>query len=282
MEVFRRRIHSHGKAVEDVSGQSFDSYLSEHILLPMGMRQSTYEQPVSEKWQSNISAAYDGGGNITEGLWHNYPEQAAAGLWTTPSELARYCIEIQEIIKGKVNGTLSKETVELMLTKHKSDWGLGPSLRGERDSLIFGHGGKNEGFTNNMTAFAHLGHAAIIMTNADNGGSLIKEIENAIANQYNWPIGRRKIIEIITLSQDQLGSYAGKYVMKGQGLVVTFILEEGMLKANTPIGTLNLNPLTETRFLDFNTNLNIEFQVSDGTVNGFQASNGMEFERMVE
>ncbi len=270
------------KAVEDVSGQSLNSYLSEHILLPMGMRQSTYEQPISEKWQSNISAAYDGNGKITEGLWHNYPEQAAAGLWTTPSELARYCIEIQEIIKGKVDGILSKETVDLMLTKHKSDWGLGPSLRGERDSLIFGHGGKNEGFTNNMTAFAHIGHAAIIMTNADNAGSLIKEIENAIANQYNWPIGRRKTIEIIDLSEDQLNAYVGKYEMKGQELVVTFRIEDGTLKANTPIGTLNLNPLTKTRFLDFNTNLGIEFQVSGGDVNGFQASNGMEFERLEE
>ena len=270
------------KVVEDVSGQSFEAYLSDHVLLPMNMTNSTYQQPISDKWQSNISAAYDGSGQITEGLWHNYPEQAAAGLWTTPSDLALYCMEIQEILKGKEGGVLHKETIDLMLTKHQSDWGLGPSLRNEADSLIFGHGGKNEGFTNNMMAFAHLGHAAIIMTNADNGGSLIKEIENAIAEQYNWPIGRRKVIEIIDLSEDQLNVYVGKYQMKGQGLVVTFKMEDGMLKANTPIGTLNLNPLTKKRFLDFNTNLGIEFQFSEKAVTGFHASNGMEFERIEE
>ena len=268
--------------VENISGQSFESYLSEHILLPMGMTQSTYQQPLSDKWQSNISAAYDGDGNITKGLWHNYPEQAAAGLWTTPSDLALYCIEIQNIAKGKENGVLNKSTVDLMLTKHKNDWGLGPSLRSEGDSLMFSHGGKNQGFTNNLTAYAHLGQAAIIMTNADNGGSLIREIENAIAEQYNWPIGRRKTIEVIDLTDEQLNLYVGKYEMKGQGLIVSFRIEDGLLMANTPIGTLNLNPLTEKSFLDFNTNLAIEFQVSEGTVNGFRASNGMEFERIEE
>ena len=70
--------------------------------------------------------------------------------------------------------------------------------------------------------------------------------------------------------------------MKGQGLVVTFKMEDGMLKANTPIGTLNLNPLTKKRFLDFNTNLGIEFQFSEKAVTGFHASNGMEFERIEE
>ncbi len=60
-----------------------------------------------------------------------------------------------------------------MLTKHKNDWGLGPSLKWAEDSLIFQHGGKNAGFTNNMLAFANRGEALIVMTNADNGNKLI-------------------------------------------------------------------------------------------------------------
>lgn len=270
------------KVVEDVSGESFESYMSEHILIPMGLTQSTYQQPIAQKWQKNISAAYNGNGEMTEGLWHNYPEQAAAGLWTTPSELARYCMEIQEILNGKEDGVLNKETVDLMLTKHKSDWGLGPSLRNEKDSLIFGHGGKNEGFTNNMIAFAHLGHAAIVMTNADNGGSLIGEIENAIAAQYNWPIGEKRVIEIVELTDEQLIIYAGKYQLKGQGLVVTFKLEEGMLQANTPIGLLKLSPMSEEKFIDLGSNTGFKFQIAEGVVKGFEVNNGMKFERLEE
>lgn len=149
------------KVVEDVSGLPLEVYVKENILQVIGMDHSSYEQPLGEDACANASAAYDHQGKIIEGLWHNYPEQAAAGLWTTPGDLARYCIEIQEILKGKENAVLSRESVEGMLTKHKSDWGLGPSLKWAEDS------------------FANRGEALIVMTNADNGNKLIGEIMNA-------------------------------------------------------------------------------------------------------
>ena len=95
------------KVIEDVSGLSFDEYMSKNILLPIGMKNSTYQQPITKVWQNNISAAYDGNGKLIKGLWNNYPEQAAAGLWTTASDLALYCIEIQDIIQGKKDGILT-------------------------------------------------------------------------------------------------------------------------------------------------------------------------------
>jgi CubicO group peptidase (beta-lactamase class C family) len=151
------------KIVEDVSGLPLEEYLEQNILTPLGMNNSTYEQPLPTRFHGNASAAYDSDGKLIEGLWHNYPEQAAAGLWTTPSDLAMYCIGVQDILAGKSDGILSKETIEMMLTKHKGDWGLGPSLVGDADSLRFQHGGKNAGFTNNMMAFAYSGDALIIM-----------------------------------------------------------------------------------------------------------------------
>jgi hypothetical protein len=45
------------------------------------MTNSTYAQPLPAEYHQNASAAYDSEGNIIDGLWHNYPEQAAAGLW---------------------------------------------------------------------------------------------------------------------------------------------------------------------------------------------------------
>ena len=155
------------KMVEDMTGMPLEKYLAKKVLRPLGMKNSTYEQPLPKKRSKQASAAYHGDGKIVEGLWHNYPEQAAAGLWTTPSDLARYCIEIQEALAGKSHKVLNQETVGKMLTKHLSNWGLGPSLRWDADSLIFQHGGKNEGFTNNMMAFARRGDGLIVMTSAD-------------------------------------------------------------------------------------------------------------------
>ncbi len=251
------------KVVEDVSGLALEDYMEKNILHPMGMKNSTYQQPISEKYQNNISAAYDRSGALIEGLWNNYPEQAAAGLWTTPSEIANYIIEIQEIKKGKKDGILSSETIDLMLTKHKNGWGLGPSLQNEGDSLLFGHGGKNAGFTNNMLASVNQGYGVIVMTNADNGGALINEIENAIANHYNWPTSSLTIVDILNLSDDQLLPFAGKYELKERGLSINMQIVDNHLSAMTPVGKLKLAPLTETQFIDMNSGNKIDFIVDD-------------------
>jgi CubicO group peptidase (beta-lactamase class C family) len=178
------------KLVEDMTQRSFEDFMEDHVLLPLGMTNSTYVQPLPKNLYTKASAAYNREGELLPGMWHNYPEKAAAGLWTTPSDLAKYCIEVHEVLKGKSNGLLKKETVELMLTKHENGWGLGPSLEAEGDSLIFQHGGKNAGFTNDLVSSAYQGNAIIVMTNADNGGKLIREIEKAISDYYGW--GLRK------------------------------------------------------------------------------------------
>lgn len=245
------------KVVEDVSGMPFELYMEENILKAIGMDHSTYEQPLGEDAFANASAAYDQEGKMIEGLWHNYPEQAAAGLWTTPGDLAKYCIEIQEILKGKENAVLSRESVEGMLTKHKNDWGLGPSLIWDEDSLIFQHGGKNAGFTNNMLAFANRGEALIVMTNADNGNKLIGEIMNAVSGYYGWGISEPRIVEAIPLSMEQLEKFAGKYKLDFQvpdigDYIVDVSVKNGKLYMDDSNNDQHnvLTPLEEMKFLD--------------------------------
>lgn len=266
------------KVVEDVSGLPLEDYMAKNILQPIGMTNSTYKQPIGDTYK-NISAAYDADGQLIEGLWNNYPEQAAAGLWTTPTDLAKYCIEIQDIAKGKKDGVLSQETVIKMLTKHKNNWGLGPSLQFEGDSLVFGHGGKNAGFTNNMKAYAHLGHAVIVMTNADNGGKLIKEIENAIYKYYDWPIRQPNVIEIIDLAESDLKQYLGKYEFKAQGFTIDMTIKEKHLFTKTPIGNLNLLPLSKKKFIDLESATVIEFTGGD-KIDGFIVNNNFKLDKI--
>ena len=172
------------KLVEDVSGMPLEEYMAINILQPIGMNNSTYNQPLSSDLISSASAAYNKSGKIIHGLYHNYPEQAAAGLWTTPTDLAKYCMEIQNIMSGKSDGFLSGEIVQLMLTKYDNDWGLGPALSEDGDSLKFGHGGKNAGFTNIFISSVYQHNAIIIMTNGDNGGELIPKIRKSISDYY--------------------------------------------------------------------------------------------------
>lgn len=247
------------KVVEDVSGLSLDEYMSKNILLPIGMKNSTYQQPIAKEWQNNISAAYDGNGKLIKGLWNNYPEQAAAGLWTTASDLALYCIEIQDIAQGKKDGILTKKTVQKMLTKHKNDWGLGPSLQNEKDSLIFGHGGKNAGFTNDLKAYAYQGNAVVVMTNADNGRKLISEIKNAVSKYYNWGISNQKVVEVTKISSDILIKYVGKYQLENRNIIIDFQIVENQLYAKGPNKSFQFAAMSNSKFIDIESGNEIEF-----------------------
>lgn len=258
------------KLLEDVSGLPFDEQMAIHILQPLGMKNSTFTQPLGPEHFFHASAAYDREGNILEGHWHNYPERAAAGLWTTPTDLAKYCIEVQQIVAGKQNGILSGQTIGKMLTKHQNEWGLGPGLHWEDDSLIFRHGGKNAGFTNNLISFAHRGSALVVMTNADNGGKLIEEITRAVSSYYNWGIMEPRFVEIATPGDEKLRQLAGRYLPAFQVADPGEFTLDIEAKDNSLLLTqagrqepVVLTPVDELKFVDLESGDEVVFQMGD-------------------
>lgn len=261
------------KAVEDVSGQPLEMFLAENVLEPIEMNHSTYGQPLPENFQANASAAYDGEGKLIEGLYHNYPEQAAAGLWTTPSDLAKYYLEIQAIRAGKTDGVLSKEIVDQMLTEHKNHWGLGPAL-GERDGkVVFAHGGKNAGFSNDMMGYADQGDAIIIMTSADGGVRLMAEIMRGISDFYQMNLRKPNEVELADLSTEQLENLAGNYQLNRpldgiQEYVVEVSVRGNKIFVHDPNnGDENLlSPTSETDFVDLTSGDRVKFQPSENPI----------------
>ncbi|MEL6846081.1 MAG: serine hydrolase, partial [Bacteroidota bacterium] len=242
---------------------------AQYILPQMGMSQSTFTQPLAERFHTNASAAYRSDGSIIDGLWHNYPEQAAAGLWTTPSDLARYIIKVQNIAAGQEEGPLSQKTINMMLTKHANDWGLGPALGGEGDSLLFRHGGKNEGFSNNMIAFAYQGAAVIVMTNADQGVALTDEIIRGISDYYGWGIQKPRTIKLVEVETNILQTYVGqyRYVEQVDGIGDYYInvsLKNGQLQVDDPNDGehLDLLSIAEDEFVSLETEDWIGFTAS--------------------
>ncbi|MCB0600867.1 MAG: beta-lactamase family protein [Saprospiraceae bacterium] len=258
--------------IEDVSGLPFTSFLDDSILRPLGMHNSTYAQPLIASRHPQASAAYDRSGTLIEGLWHNYPEQAAAGLWTTPADLARYCLAVQGIAGGATGEVLNPGTIRTMLTKHLNDWGLGPALRWDGDSLLFGHGGKNAGFSNNMLASVHQGYGVIVMTNADQGIDLMNEIMRSVSAYYHWGISNPRTVEITKLTDEQLNRLAGSYQLDHQvpdigDYLVELSIKDGKVIVYDPNNkeTNILSPLDEWKFIDVNTGDEVVFAASGKT-----------------
>jgi CubicO group peptidase (beta-lactamase class C family) len=171
----------------DVTGKSFPELTRELVLAPIGMRQSTYENPPPKAFEAAAATAHRASGEKVKGRWHVYPEMAAAGLWTTASDLAHYAIEVQRALAGQ-SKILSREMAQQMVTVQKGSSGLGPALENPgKESARFGHGGVDEGFEASLMAYCQSGRGAVVMMNANRAMPLAGELMRAIAKEYAWP-----------------------------------------------------------------------------------------------
>jgi CubicO group peptidase (beta-lactamase class C family) len=170
--------------LSDQSGQPFPVLMRDSVLKPLHMNHSTYEQPLPEALRAMAASGYDRDGKKVEGDWHVYPEMAAAGLWTTPRELAKYVVAIQNTNLGRSH-FLSPKMVHAMLTPGMNNHGLGPVITADR--LRFGHGGADDGFQAEVTGFLDGRGGVVVMANSDNGGRLANELILTLGNLYAWP-----------------------------------------------------------------------------------------------
>jgi CubicO group peptidase (beta-lactamase class C family) len=170
----------------DVTKEPFPKLLHDSVLAPIGMSHSTYEQPLPKTFQSFAATPYRGDGKPVDGGAHTYPEMAAAGLWTTPTDLAHYSIEVEQSLQGKANHVLSADMTLQMLTPGIGHWGLGLEIGGSSLNPYFSHGGSDEGFRNIFVAYETSGDGAVVMTNGDAGSLLGDEVMRSIATEYKW------------------------------------------------------------------------------------------------
>ncbi len=196
--------------LQDLSGRPFPELMRDAILGPIGMTHSTYEQPLPQNRMAEIALPYRGDGKPVEGGPHTYPEMAPAGLWTTPSDLARYALEVQRALAGTSNLVLAKATVQQMLTPGLNDWGLGPELGGSAGHRYFTHGGANEGYRCQLVAYNE-GDGVVVMTNGDGGGQLAMEIVRGVAREYGWPDFQPESRSLAKVDPKIFDSYAGEY-----------------------------------------------------------------------
>ena|SRR5690606_1490068 len=173
--------------MEDVSGEEFSQLLNDLVLNPTGMKSSSFKYPLPETLRNLTSNGYDDEGNVVCGGYHIYPEKAAAGLWTTPSDLARFMIALGKSYRGEDTSLLKQSSAQTMMTRVPNAGGIGVGIDGEGMAFRFRHTGGNAGFTCYAVSFATSGRGVVIMTNSDNGFPLIHEIVRTVAREYGWP-----------------------------------------------------------------------------------------------
>jgi CubicO group peptidase (beta-lactamase class C family) len=243
----------------DASGEAFPKLLHDTVLAPIGMTHSTYQQPLPEEWRAMAATPYEADGKAVVGGAHTYPEMAAAGLWTTPSDLAKYELEVERSLAGEANHVLSKEMTAEMLTAGMGNWGLGVQVGGSKTAPYFTHGGVNEGFESDFAAYEKDGEGAVVMTNAQGGAVLADEILRSVAAEYGWPDWKPVVKTAVAVDPRVLSEYVGTYALEPNfDLVITAKDGELTVHANGE-SDLELRAESATKFYPLKMEAEFEF-----------------------
>jgi CubicO group peptidase (beta-lactamase class C family) len=172
--------------LQDVYGKPFAQIMQEQVLGPVGMTNSTYEQPLPASLDKSAARAHGLDGKSMDAKWHVYPEQAAAGLWTTPTDLAKLGIEVQKALRGE-SKLLSRQTaLEMVAPTGTGPFAIGFRIDKRGEGWYFTHDGSNWGFRSGFYMHRLKGYGLAVMTNGDNGSGLIEQIEARVAAAANW------------------------------------------------------------------------------------------------
>jgi CubicO group peptidase (beta-lactamase class C family) len=202
----------------DVTGEPFPDLMKRLVLDPAGMKHSTFENPLPQSRDKDAASGHEQFDTPVRGRYHVYPEMAAAGLWTTAPDLARWALALTRAYKGDTTSVLSPEMARQMIARQQRQqppfgngfWGLGVGVEGEGDSVAFRHGGRDEGFVASAVMWPKLGRGLFILTNGVSG-ALISEINRAFADMYGLGAGPRTVKRIATVEPTALPPFEGKY-----------------------------------------------------------------------
>ncbi len=249
---------------EQASGEDFAALMQRLVLDPIGMTQSTFAQPLPGALAGgNVAAAHDGQGAEIPGRWHTYPELAAAGLWTTPSDFGRFLMALAGT-GGGIDPAVAAEVTKPVV----GDYGLGVGILSPDGELSWMHSGGNAGYTCFGLVLPGRGDAIVVMTNSENGVRLYRDITQTASALYGWPSTAPEPRRRAVLEAGELEALVGRYVVEGTAdVILEFSAGDGELAAASPIaGNFRSVPVGEGLLIDPETGIEIHYSLTGGDV----------------
>jgi CubicO group peptidase (beta-lactamase class C family) len=257
------------RVLTDVTGIPLPQLLRETVLVPLGMTSSTYEQPLPVARMPEVAMPHAGEGQALGEGPHVYPELAAAGLWTTPADLARYALGVEAALAGK-SKVISAKTARAMLTPVIGQQGLGPQLGGSTTRKYFTHSGANAGYRCVLVSYED-GEGAVLMTNSDRGDELMSDVMRTVAHVYHWPDFAPPMRTMTKLDPAAYGRVAGVYLLNDGS---TYVVRPegdrlvGSVLGNTPAA---LSPSSDREFFARDVDVVVDFTIdADGRATSVQ------------
>ncbi len=249
--------------LQDTTGKPFETIVRSELFQPVGMRRSTFVNPLPAG-VGNIAKAHDKNGQraaLPRG-WESFPEQAASGLWTSANELGAFVGALIDSYRGKGDFLPRTIALQMMTEVSPSVHGLGPRLEGDGEARIFHHGGSNDSYKAWIEGYLETGDGMVILTNGTEGNKLNVEIRNALSDALGR--GINPLVRTVELAPAVLADYTGTYRLDARvpndltgNLAGHF--EAGTLKVGLSDGVMTMTrnkqqpvqllPVSPTRFI---------------------------------
>jgi len=135
--------------LQDVTGKSLAQLANEMLFQPLAMSNSTFYQDGDQDFPFDLAKAHDHKQQVIKTGMPICP-QAACGLWTNASDMAKFAIEIQKALSKQgtkvISNQVARQLVEVQTTRLSGAWGLGWARNLAQGNLDwFSHSGYNHG-----------------------------------------------------------------------------------------------------------------------------------------
>ncbi|WP_445386252.1 serine hydrolase domain-containing protein [Robiginitalea sp. IMCC44478] len=253
-------------ALQNIYNDEFANIMQKWILEPAGMNYSEFTQPFPASDSNRVAKGYTFSGEVVEGGWRNHPEQAAAGLWSNATDMAKFLIEIYKAYQGK-SSIFSQDDIKSILSHERDGHIYGFIVNRSEEDISITHYGGNVGYRTGMTISLTRGNGLVYLTNSDNGGLLGSELLLSASQIYGWQHFKQVNVYRDKVSSDILKGLAGKYMWNNQiPLSIRFDEEYKFISLIFPNGDeYELTPIRgdELNFIHQNTGVEVTFSEKD-------------------
>lgn len=181
-------------ALEDTLNTSIAALAQDYIFSPLGMKNSTMIQPNEKGFPTDVALVHDENGKVIKTGLPITPQVGASGLWSTPTDLAKLSIEIQNALRNKNNKVISqtvakKVTAVTALKNAVGGWSYGwQKSFGYNGYDWFACNGSNTGVGGSVFATMTNGNGFAFLANGEkqNRFPVMAQTQREILTSMNW------------------------------------------------------------------------------------------------
>lgn len=230
-------------ALEDTLNKSIAALAQEYIFSPLGLKNTSMVQPNEKGFLTNVALVHDEDGKVIRTGLPITPQVGPSGMWSTPSDLAKIAIEIQNALRNKNNKVISHRIAKEITAVSALKNAVGGWSYGWQKSFAYNNydwfscNGSNTGVGGNVLASMTDGNGMVYLANGEkpNRFPVMNHTRVKILSLMNWNKKTNEDIQEMpaSLKKQLVGAYDD--FLYGQGMDTKIVEKNNRLYVESPL-----------------------------------------------